>query len=231
MIASERSIPEHVGRAVDQPRRVIRNREPDEYPPDHPRPAAERKEPKTERDLQRHVSTAARDKTDRRRGRLRNVAISSSKAARHCAGRSSPRGPLQALDDAMRIAFMIGVRVVLAVHRDPSDGIALQCQRSKNRQHVFERLAQSKTAVCEKSMKAERNAQRGRAVPQDARGRDRRPAKKAGPTRGKRSHVNAEQTERFNASIQLVQTERKSHGLRDLGSLSTHSGSPSLADI
>ena len=49
--------------------------------------------------------------------------------------------------NAVGITLLIGVRVMLAVHRHPSDRIALQRQRSENRQQVFERFEEAQAAV------------------------------------------------------------------------------------
>ena len=64
----------------------------------------------------------------------------------------------------MRIVVVIGMRVMLAMNRDPADRIALQRQRSKEREEIFERFAQPKAAMRENAVIAERDAERARAV-------------------------------------------------------------------
>ena len=49
--------------------------------------------------------------------------------------------------DTVGVALSIGMRVMLAMNRHPSDRIALQRERSENRQQVFDRLNEPQTAV------------------------------------------------------------------------------------
>jgi hypothetical protein len=55
----------------------------------------------------------------------------------------------------MRVALSVGMRVMLAMHRHPSDWIALQRQRSEDRQQVFERLDEAQAAVRQGTMEAQ----------------------------------------------------------------------------
>jgi hypothetical protein len=45
------------------------------------------------------------------------------------------------------VALLIGMRVMLAVHRYPSDWITLKRERSKNRQQIFDWLDEAQAAV------------------------------------------------------------------------------------
>jgi hypothetical protein len=45
------------------------------------------------------------------------------------------------------IALLIGVRVVLAMHRHPANRIALERKRSENRQQIFQRFEKAQTTV------------------------------------------------------------------------------------
>ncbi len=57
--------------------------------------------------------------------------------------------------DAMGIALLIGMRMMLAVHRHPSDRIALKSERSENRQQVFERFEKAQAAMRQGAVEAQ----------------------------------------------------------------------------
>ncbi len=105
---------------------MIANREPDENAPNHPRPAAKGEEPERQRDLKRDVEVLQRaierfgvevggEVTHFLIRRQRDVMPVNPVHVR----------PLKALRNTMRVALMIGMGVVLAVHRYPANGIGL----------------------------------------------------------------------------------------------------------
>ena len=62
----------------------------------------------------------------------------------------------------MRIAFVVGMRVMLAMNRDPANRVALQRERSEDGKEIFERLAQAHAAMRQHAVIAERHTQDAR---------------------------------------------------------------------
>ena len=99
---------------------------------------------------------------------------------------------------------MVGMGVVFAVHRYPANGIGLQRERSKDRKEVFDWFEESKAAMRQDAMKAERNPQRHGRIRYDPCGRQRRPTEKTGPEGRERSNVDADEAKTFDSAISLM---------------------------
>ena len=65
---------------------------------------------------------------------------------------------------AVRIALLVGVRVVLAVVGDPGDHGPLHRHRAENREEVLDRLAGRERAMGQQAMEADRHAEAGQQV-------------------------------------------------------------------
>ena len=98
--------------------------------------------------------------------------------------------PLKSESDGMRILLFVGVRVMLSVNRNPSDGIALQRERPHDREQVLERLSQAQTPVREYAMITERDAERARQLRDDCGDRDIRKMEERGHESGERTEMN-----------------------------------------
>ena len=62
----------------------------------------------------------------------------------------------------MRIPFVVRVRVMLAMNRDPANWVALERERSEDRKEIFERLAQAHAAMRQHPVIAQRHTQDAR---------------------------------------------------------------------
>ena len=76
-------------------------------------------------------------------------------------------GPEEAEVRVMRVAFVIGVSVVNPMRADPTDRSALQRQRAKQRDRVFDGLGEAQTAMRQETMKSKRYAEAARCVDED----------------------------------------------------------------
>src|SRR5580700_7910481 len=122
-----------MGCAVDQPSRMIADYKPNEDGPDHPRPSAEREESHAKQNLKRNIEISECP--------IEWFGVEVGREMPHFLVRGQrdivPVEPLyvrpfEAAPDAVRVALVCGMCVMLAVHRHPSNRIALQRQGSKN---------------------------------------------------------------------------------------------------
>ena len=98
--------------------------------------------------------------------------------------------PAKAEPDVMRIAFVVGMGVMLAMNGDPTNRIALERERSKDRKKIFERLAQANAAMRQHAVIAQRHAQDAGEVRKDRRDGDIRKMKKRRHESGQRTNMN-----------------------------------------
>ena len=94
------------------------------------------------------------------------------------------------------IALGVRMRVMLAMRRDPPDGIALQRQRAEDRKRVLERFSHSQSAMRQGPVVAQCDAQAARKVQQNRRDDRPAPMKRAGQKRRQRADVDAPATRR-----------------------------------
>ena len=66
--------------------------------------------------------------------------------------------PAKAEPDVMRIAFVVGMGVMLAMNGDPTNRIALERERSEDGKKIFEWLTQANAAMRQHAVIAERHA-------------------------------------------------------------------------
>jgi hypothetical protein len=94
---------------------------------------------------------------------------------------------------SMGVALGVRMRVMLAMRRDPANGIALQRQRAKGRKRILQRFTQAQPPMRQGPMVAQRDAEPAGEVQDN--GRDDRPTpmKRARQKRRQRAYVNAQQ--------------------------------------
>src|SRR5579864_5923999 len=117
---------------------MVADHESDENAPNHPRPSAEREEPYAQRDLKRNIEVL--------QPAIEWLGVEVGREVQHFLVRRQRDVvlvepchvcPRETAMNAMGIAFLVSIGVMLAVHRYPSDWIALQRQRSEDRKQVF----------------------------------------------------------------------------------------------
>jgi len=98
--------------------------------------------------------------------------------------------PRQAATSVMRIAFLVGVRMMDSVRPYPLDGPTFQRQCAKQRQRILERLWKSKAAMREKPVKPYANSKRAGRIPKQQHNAHGAPLKKSREERRERCQVN-----------------------------------------
>ena len=103
--------------------------------------------------------------------------------------------PPPALVDVVRVAFFVGVRVVLAVRRDPPDRSALHRQRAEEAREVLDGFRRLEAAMGQQPVIAQRDPQAARDVGHDDEDRHGAPGEEHGQERGQRDDVDETQPE------------------------------------
>src|SRR5580692_12243763 len=128
-----------MGSAVDQPRRVIRDDEADEDAPNDPGPTAQKEERPREHELKRKTQMLQHP-VERIGRKIRSVTRDLFVRRHIHVLEVEPIDvrPAKAEPDVMRITFVVGVGVMLAMNGDPTNRIALERERSKDGKKIFE---------------------------------------------------------------------------------------------
>src|SRR5579864_7451937 len=92
------------------------------------------------------------------------------------------------------VAFFVRVRVVNAVRRHPGYWTALKRERANKGSRIFERLPEFETAMGQRAVIAQRNADGPGQIPKHEHHYDRRPREKARPECSQRAEVDDKQT-------------------------------------
>ena len=157
-------VAEHMRGAVDQPGEVIAQTSRTKMPhTTHGRPPNAKK-PDGERELQ--------GKREVREGPVERIGVEVWGVTLDLVlvgiatfgGRANLCAPIENRTGCPAVPFDVGIRVVLAVHRDPANRIALQRERPAYREEVFERFGHAQAAMRENAMVAERDAEHAGAV-------------------------------------------------------------------
>src|SRR5664279_4164825 len=149
-----------VRRAIDRPGDVVGRHKAHENTANDPRPSAQRQQQEAKPDLPPNERLVEEDvkpvlgeiRSKPQLFRFRQAGVVVAVHPLHVR-------PKEPAIDVVRVAFTIRVRVMLAVRRDPIDRTALERKRSQNRYAVFERLYELEAAMCQKPVKAQRDAE------------------------------------------------------------------------
>src|ERR1700722_13360305 len=98
--------------------------------------------------------------------------------------------PAEAEPDVMRIAVVVGMGVMLAMNGDPANRIALECERSKDSEKIFKRLAQANAAMRQHAVIAQCHTQDAGEIRKDRCDGDIRKMKKRRHESGQRTNMN-----------------------------------------
>jgi len=166
----------HVRCRIDEPRRMQADGDAQKDAPQHPRPTAKRVKDDARRN-QRHVVEAVDHPMHAIFHQIGRISSQRRFRMLLCCADQNPTDvrPPTAIARRMRIAFVIGVRVMYAMRGDPVDRTAFERQRATQREEIFERTRRLEPPVRQQSVIANADAQPARYPEQKEHHQETRP--------------------------------------------------------